>query len=92
MRRRKRLTVSYRRDPGTPYPIPAWKWNSRRREQVMPLIRISGKWLDRIGFPIGSKLALEAEPGRLVLTAMPLAGPLEPGDLACEVCEPAPEE
>jgi len=86
---RKRLTVSYRRDPGTP--APAWK--SRRPEQVMPLIRLSGKWLDRLGFAIGSKLAVEAEPGRLVLTAVPLApldGPRT--DLTSLVCEPPPEE
>jgi len=84
---RKRLTVSYRRDPGTPAPAPAWK--SRRPEQVMPLIRLSGKWLDRLGFAIGSRLAVEAEPGRLVLTAVPLAPYNEPGsDLTSLVCEP----
>ena len=85
---RKRLTVSYRRDPGTSAGVAAWR--SRRPPQVMPLIRISGKWLDRMGFPIGSRLAVEASPGRLVLTASPLA------DLAAELCsevaEPGPEE
>jgi hypothetical protein len=87
---RKRLTVSYRRDPGTPYPVPAWKERSRRPEQVMPLIRISGKWLDRLGFAIGSKLAVEAEPGRLVLTAAPF--PDLATELCSEVAEPGPEE
>jgi len=85
---RKRLTVSYRRDPGTSSPAPAWR--RRRPPQVMPLIRLSGKWLDRMGFPIGSALAVEAEPGRLVLTAAPFS------DLAAELCaevaEPGPEE
>jgi len=87
---RKPLTVSYRRDPGTACPAPAWK--RRRPEQVMPLIRISGKWLDRLGFPVGSKLAVQAFPGRLVLTALPLAGLAGPGDLTSQVCEPSPEE
>ncbi len=88
---RKRLTVSYRRDPGAPTPAPAWK--SRRPEQVMPLIRLSGKWLDRLGFPIGSKLAVHASPGRLVLTALPLAPFDGPGsELTSLVCEPSPEE
>jgi len=84
---RKRLTVSYRRDPGTSFPAPAWR--SRRPEQVLPLIRLSGRWLDRLGFPIGSKLAVEAEPGRLVLTAVPLAPYDGPGsELTSLVCEP----
>jgi len=84
----KRLTVSYRRDPGTPHVAPAWR--RRRPPQVMPLIRISGKWLDRLGFPIGSKLRVEAEPGRLVLTAAPFAD-LDI-NLCSQVAEPGPEE
>jgi len=87
---RKRLTVSYRRDPVTSCPAPAWK--RRRPEQVMPLIRLSGKWLDRLGFPVGSKLAVQAEPGRLVLTALPFAGLADPCDLTSQVCEPSSEE
>jgi len=87
----KRLTVSYRRDPGTSAPAPAWR--RRRSPQVLPLIRLSGKWLDRLGFPIGSKLRVEAEPGRLVLTAVPFADLADLAtDLCSQVAEPGPAE
>lgn len=34
----------------------------------VPFLRMSGRWLDRCGFPIGSRVYLKVEPGRLVMT------------------------
>ena len=48
----------------------------------VPYIRMRGKWLRRLGFRIGSRIRVQAEPGRLVLTAAPVG----------EVCEPEPGE
>jgi len=80
---RKEHTVSYRRDPGS---SPSAAWRKRRAPQVLPFIRLSGKWLGRLGFPIGTKIEVEASPGRLVLTALPDAPDLV--GAASEVCEP----
>ncbi|HSL83537.1 MAG TPA: SymE family type I addiction module toxin [Thermoanaerobaculia bacterium] len=82
----KEYTVSYRRYEGTSPCAPEWKKRHRRPDTFHPLIRLSGRWLAGLGFPLGSKVEVEAEPGRLVLTALPEA------DLACEVCEPGAEE
>jgi hypothetical protein len=78
---RKEYTVSYRRDPGT---SPFAAWRKRRKEQYFPLIRLSGKWLRQLGFPIGTKIEVDVPPGRLVLQAAPR-------ELAGEVCEPSGE-
>jgi hypothetical protein len=83
---RKEYTVSYRRDPGTPAYVAAWR--KRRREQFFPLIRVSGKWLRGLGFPIGAKIEVEVFPGRLVLQAVPLS---RTNELAAEVCESSGE-
>ena len=78
----KRLTVSYLEErprdavfSGTP------------RDCTVPYLRMRGRWLDRLGFGIGTKLRVEAEPGRLVLTALPGPGPVP----ASEICEPEAE-
>jgi Toxin SymE, type I toxin-antitoxin system len=39
-----------------------------RRERRVPAIRLSGVWLQQLGFARGKKVRIEAEPGRLVLT------------------------
>lgn len=83
----KEYTVSYRSDPGT---SPFAAWRKRRKPQRLPLIRISGKWINRLGFPIGAKVELKAEPGRLVLTALDEIG-ADPVPVS-EVCEPEAEE
>ncbi|HSL81615.1 MAG TPA: SymE family type I addiction module toxin [Thermoanaerobaculia bacterium] len=85
---RKQYTVSYRRYEGTSPMAPEWKKRHRRPESFHPLIRLSGRWLEGLGFPLGGKIEVEAEPGRLVLKAVPGYGSSE---LAAEVCEPKGE-
>ena len=83
---RKRLTMSYLlEDRGDARASHSW----RRAERVVPYLRMRGRWLARLGFGIGTKLRVEAEPGRLVLTALPELPDLVP---VSEVCEPAGEE
>jgi hypothetical protein len=87
----KRLTVSYLEDrprdavfSGTP------------RDCTVPYLRMRGRWLRRLGFTIGTKLAVEAEPGRLVLTVLPspsLSNSTSPAPVAAsDVCEAPPED
>jgi hypothetical protein len=40
----------------------------------VPYLRVSGKWLERCGFPIGERRYLKAERGRLILTTEDPAG------------------
>jgi toxic protein SymE len=77
---RKRLTVSrlYRHRPSRP-------WHGDESWTVpkpVPFVRLSGRWLRELGFSVGERIEVEAEPGRLVLRAAP----------AGEVCEPPPED
>jgi hypothetical protein len=86
---RKRLTMSYLlEDRGDGRSSHSW----RRAGRVVPYLRMRGRWLDRLGFGIGTKLRVEAEPGRLVLTAVPElpAAPDLVGAVS-EVCEPEGE-
>jgi Toxin SymE, type I toxin-antitoxin system len=54
-RRGRRLgTISYRCNGG----------------ENRPLLRLSGKWLARVGFPIGQEFEVVVEEGRLVLEAV----------------------
>jgi len=82
----KEYTVSYRRYEGTSPCAPEWQKRDRRPDTFHPLIRLSGQWLEGLGFPLGSRVEVEAAPGRLVLTALPDPVP------ASEVCEPGAEE
>jgi len=87
---RKRLTMSYLlEDRGDGRSAHSW----RRADRVVPYLRMRGRWLDRLGFGIGTKLRVEAEPGRLVLTALDGGGTDFVSDLvpASEVCEPEGE-
>jgi hypothetical protein len=70
----RRLTVSrlYRPRSGL-YP------SSRVPDDVVPFVRLSGRWLERLGFRPGERLRVEAEPGRLVLTPAAPAGSGEDG-------------
>ncbi len=70
----KEYTVSYRRYEGTSSCAPEWKKRHRRPETFHPLIRLSGRWLAGLGFPLGAKIEVEAEPGRLVLQACRTGG------------------
>ena len=38
--------------------------------KVMPLIRLSGNWLQESGFPIGTRYSVEVEDGELVIRAL----------------------
>ncbi len=40
----------------------------RYRRQVVPYIRMSGRWLERLGFRSGDRIEITEEPERLVLT------------------------
>ena len=40
----------------------------RYRRQVVPCIRMSGQWLERLGFRSGDRIEITEEPERLVLT------------------------
>jgi len=82
----REYTVSYRRYEGTSPFAPEWKKRNRRPDTFHPLIRLSGRWLRGLGFGLGTRIEVEAEPGRLVLTAVPQAVPVS------EVCEPEGEE
>jgi hypothetical protein len=42
----------------------------RYREQVVPFIRMSGQWLERLGFRRGDRIEITEEPERLVLTVL----------------------
>jgi len=82
----KRLTVSYLEErprdavfSGTP------------RDCTVPYLRMRGRWLRRLGFTIGTKLSVEAEPGRLVLTVLAPSSP-SPAMAASDVCEAPPED
>jgi len=38
--------------------------------KVLPMIRLSGKWLQESGFPIGQRYSVEVEDGELVIRAL----------------------
>lgn len=44
------------------------RYPSYRRERFVPALRLTGDWLERIGFQEGAKVLVSAESGRLVLT------------------------
>ncbi|HVR09910.1 MAG TPA: SymE family type I addiction module toxin [Thermoanaerobaculia bacterium] len=49
---------------------------SRRGEDRAPHICMSGKWLARAGFASGSRIAVEATAGKLVITVVSPPGPM----------------
>jgi hypothetical protein len=48
----------------------------RRRQQIVPYIRLSGAWLQRLGFRRGARIEITEERERLVLTVVREAGAL----------------
>jgi hypothetical protein len=60
----RRLTVSYFVPNST-------RRNSVRAPEPMPYVRLLGRWLDRAGFPIGARLHVQVQRGRLVLEVAP---------------------
>jgi hypothetical protein len=43
------------------------RWRHTRR---MPDLRLSGKWLEEAGFPLGQEYELEVQPGKLTIQAI----------------------
>jgi hypothetical protein len=39
-------------------------------EEVIPSVRLRGRWLDKLGFDVGSRLKIGAEHGRITLTVI----------------------
>jgi hypothetical protein len=37
--------------------------------QQVPMLRLTGKWLDQTGFPIGQPIAIEVRRGKLIIRA-----------------------
>lgn len=42
----------------------------RRRVRIVPYIRMSGQWLERLGFRRGDRIEVTAERERLILTVV----------------------
>lgn len=42
----------------------------RERGKVLPMIRLSGRWLRESGFPVGQRYSVEVEDGELVIRAL----------------------
>jgi len=38
--------------------------------KVLPMVRLSGKWLREAGFPVGRRFSVEVEDGELVIRAL----------------------
>jgi len=55
----RELSFTPLRRPGT---------DSQPREQVVPYLRMSGKWLQRLGFKHGDRVIVTGERRRLVIT------------------------
>lgn len=48
------------------YPIS----EERGSVEVIPYVRMRGRWLDKLGFDVGSRLKIDAEHGRITLTVI----------------------
>ncbi|HEX9984436.1 MAG TPA: SymE family type I addiction module toxin [Thermoanaerobaculia bacterium] len=44
------------------------------REEAVPYLRISGRWLEQYGLTRGCRVVVSGEPGKLVLTVAAAAG------------------
>jgi Toxin SymE, type I toxin-antitoxin system len=66
--RERRLTVSRL------WQARGWRrgW-APRPDRVVPYLRMRGRWLEELGFEAGMGVAVEASPGRLVLTPVAAA-------------------
>lgn len=42
----------------------------RGSAEVIPYVRLRGRWLDKLGFDVGSRLKIDAEHGRITLTVI----------------------
>ncbi len=60
-RRPRRCTVSYTHYPGT---------HDHGGDQLVPHLRLSGLWLEQLGFAIGTKLRITAQEGCLLIETL----------------------
>ena len=44
--------------------------------EVIPYVRLRGRWLDKLGFEVGSRLKIDAEHGRITLTVIERSVPV----------------
>jgi Toxin SymE, type I toxin-antitoxin system len=70
-RRRSRRGANGGRRELSVTPLSRVRGAYRRREQIVPYIRMSGVWLQRLGFRPGARIEITAERERLVLTIVP---------------------
>ncbi|MEC3889537.1 SymE family type I addiction module toxin [Xanthomonas campestris] len=61
-RRPRQCTVSYTHYPGA---------NDHAGDQHVPHVRLSGLWLEQLGFAIGTKLRITASAGQLLMEVLP---------------------
>ncbi|MFS8440086.1 type I toxin-antitoxin system SymE family toxin [Xanthomonas campestris pv. raphani] len=64
-RRPRQCTVSYTQYPGA---------HDHAGDQHVPHVRLSGLWLEQLGFAIGTKLRITASEGQVLMEVLP---PLE---------------
>ncbi|MEA9828491.1 SymE family type I addiction module toxin [Xanthomonas campestris pv. raphani] len=63
-RRPRQCTVSYTQYPGA---------HDHAGDQRVPHVRLSGLWLEQLGFAIGTKLRITASEGQLLMEVLPPA-------------------
>ncbi len=63
-RRPRQCTVSYTHYPGA---------HDHAGDQHVPHVRLSGLWLEQLGFAIGTKLRITAGAGQLLMEVLPPA-------------------
>ncbi|MBO9767018.1 MULTISPECIES: SymE family type I addiction module toxin [Xanthomonas] len=69
-RRPRQCTVSYTHYPGA---------HDHAGDQHVPHVRLSGLWLEQLGFAIGTKLRITASEGQLLMEVLaPVEVPLQP--------------
>ncbi|MFC0156174.1 SymE family type I addiction module toxin [Xanthomonas dyei] len=61
-RRPRQCTVSYAHYPGA---------HDHAGDQHVPHVRLSGLWLEQLGFAIGTKLRITASEGQLLMEVLP---------------------
>ncbi|MDO0788247.1 type I toxin-antitoxin system SymE family toxin [Xanthomonas campestris pv. campestris] len=61
-RRPRQCTVSYTHYPGA---------HGHAGDQHVPHVRLSGLWLEQLGFAIGTKLRITASAGQLLMEVLP---------------------
>ncbi|WP_115561961.1 SymE family type I addiction module toxin [Xanthomonas arboricola] len=61
-RRPRQCTVSYTHYPGA---------HNHGGDQHVPHVRLSGLWLEQLGFAIGTKLRITASAGQLLMEVLP---------------------